>query len=618
MGPLLEETLSKMILSPSGWRGIFAQDGDAESRNPQISSEHSLIVTAAARAFSDYLAHPEPGQKKPRRGAIIVGRDTRPTGEAIAQDIILSLSALGNQVLYAGVCASPEIMAFTRKRAAEEGAGYDTIQGFIYISASHNPIGYNGLKFGLTGGGTIPAQVNSPLVLAFKEALARPKIEEELEALLERANPEIVDLIYEADFLYKDMALEDYTEFSRQVISGFSGGEKQESFFEGIRQGLEQYPLGIGADFNGSARAQSIDRSFLSSLGVSFSAINAHEILSPIVPEGASLDKCREFLEELHRQDSRNLLAYMPDCDGDRGNLVVIADQGKARNLEAQEVFALACVAELSSLVWTGELSYDPQGRPLQRAALVVNDPTSNRIDRIAGAFGVQVHRAEVGEANVVGLAAKLRDQGYLVRILGEGSAGGTIIHPAAVRDPINTLGGILKILLLRGDEGPFAIWCRLSGQEQLISKDFGLAQIIASLPVYHTTGAYTDDALLSVQTKDHAKLKECYQGIFTRDWEKERKTLQKMGGIDSWEAASYRGLEESRGITNFGEAGTGGLKIELLRGSESRAWIWMRGSATEPVFRIMADAPDPELERYLITWQRRMVLEADRALASS
>jgi phosphoglucomutase len=39
-----------------------------------------------------------------------------------------------------------------------------------------------------------------------------------------------------------------------------------------------------------------------------------------------------------------------------------------------------------------------------------------------------------------------------------------------------------------------------------------------------------------------------------------------------------------------------------------------MRGSATEPVFRVMADVEgrDRQAERYLIDWQRSMVSEAD------
>jgi phosphoglucomutase len=75
--------------------------------------------------------------------------------------------------------------------------------------------------------------------------------------------------------------------------------------------------------------------------------------------------------------------------------------------------------------------------------------------------------------------------------------------------------------------------------------------------------------------------------------------------------------MEEKRGISRFGEAGKGGLKI-CFRNAEGKttAAVWMRGSATEPVFRIMADAEgrDRRIERDLIEWQRRMTLEADES----
>ena len=58
------------------------------------------------------------------------------------------------------------------------------------------------------------------------------------------------------------------------------------------------------------------------------------------------------------------------------------------------------------------------------------------RIEEIAEAFYASVYRAEVGEANVVNLARSLRDKGFTVPILGEGSNGGNITHPAAVRIP--------------------------------------------------------------------------------------------------------------------------------------------------------------------------------------
>jgi phosphoglucomutase len=322
----------------------------------------------------------------------------------------------------------------------------------------------------------------------------------------------------------------------------------------------------------------------------------------------------------------------MPDCDGDRGNLVVWDDTvGKARVLEAQEVFALCSVAELAHLVWTGEAGSAPR-----KIAIAVNDPTSLRVDRIAAAFGVELFRAEVGEANVVGLARKLRERGYTVRVLGEGSAGGNITHPSAVRDPLDTLLSLLKLLCVRGGdsrqddsrqddshrgefregkEGFFSIWLKRRGRGAEYREDFTLADVIASLPPFVTTGVYEAEALLKVKTLDHGVLKDRYQTVFLREWESRKDQLRDKYGITSWEAAAYNGMEEHRGITRFGDAGRGGLKVHFLNGEGIPiAAIWMRGSATEPVFRIMADAEgrDNSLERDLIFWQRRMVAEAD------
>ncbi|MDR3122754.1 MAG: phosphatidylglycerol lysyltransferase, partial [Treponema sp.] len=308
------------------------------------------------------------------------------------------------------------------------------------------------------------------------------------------------------------------------------------------------------------------------------------------------------------------ILGYVPDCDGDRGNLVMW-DGAEARTLEAQEVFALACVSELAHLVLTGELRYDHRGRALDKAAVAVNDPTSLRVDRIARAFDVPVFRAEVGEANVVGLARKLREQGYRVRILGEGSAGGNITHPSAVRDPVNTLLSLIKLLAIRR-EGFFELWLRRSGRTEAWRPDFALADVIASLPAFVTTGTYSPEALLQVRSTDHSLLKGRYQRVFLREWEERKGFLRSRYGIAGWEAAAYNGMEERRGIADFASAGRGGLKISFLNDAgQATACVWMRGSATEPVFRVMADVEgtDRQEERYLIDWQRSMVSEADR-----
>ena len=612
-----------MILSHSGWRGVFAAQGGEESRTGEISKAHELISAGAAVVFAGYLY-----SLSGSTPMILVGSDTRPTGTAIAETMVSVLLEYNCRVSYAGVVAAPEIMAWARTFQDEKPGSC----GFIYISASHNPIGHNGLKFGLSDGGVLPASETAKLIENFNLLMANFLSGKNLGIAKNGGYYSLAEYINNPLLLYrlpdtaakcsfvmgqhkdaKKEALNAYFNFSNEVAWGAEAG-----FAEAFRQGLAERPLGVCCDFNGSARCVSIDRDFFASMGIQFEAINAQpgEIAHRIVPEGESLDPCCAFLEEQHRRNPAFVLGYVPDCDGDRGNLVIWDDTvQKARALEAQEVFALACIAELAQLAWGG--------LPL-KTAVAVNDPTSLRIDRIAEAFGASVFRAEVGEANVVGLARKLREEGYTVRILGEGSAGGNITHPSAVRDPLHTVLAIAKLLSLKETPlqhtaaekpGLFKLWCDASGQAQLYRAGFSLADIIASLPPFITTGAYSPEAVLRI-TRGHAALKNRYQNIFLRDWEERKGQLKTNYGIYSWEAAAYNGTEERKGIDNFGSAGKGGLKINFLNASNRAvASIWMRGSATEPVFRILADAEgnDRNTERELINWQRQMTLEADR-----
>jgi phosphoglucomutase len=596
----INEALDKMILSASGWRGVFSAYGNEEGNSGEISQAHRIICGAAALVFAEYLQvlRKSPALPWP---FILIGSDTRPTGKAIIETMIPVIINAGCDVRYAGVMAAPEIMAWARKTRGELRTG-----GFIYISASHNPIGHNGIKFGLLDGGVLAAEETEKLIANFRSFFERSDCISKIESIIASGNYKEIENIYAGIDSYKAYAYKSYFEFCGDVVWGYTG-----SISTHVKEGLAKRPLGIVCDFNGSARTVSIDRRFFSSLGIKFEFINSEpgNIAHRIVPEVESLEPCKALLEKVHGRDASFVLGYMPDCDGDRGNLVIWDDAvGKARALEAQEVFALACAAELAHFVWMGE--------DVSKAAVAVNDPTSMRIDRIAEAFGVSVFRAEVGEANVVGLARKLRKDGYFVRILGEGSAGGNITHPSAVRDPINTVLAIVKLLSVRskdGTDGLFEIWCKCSGQGEKYHDNFTLADIIESLPKFATSPAYSDLAVLKIKTTDHATLKDRYKKVFLREWEGRRDELKTRFGIHDWEAIAYNGMEEKRKLAHFGDAGKGGLKILFFdKEGKATSYIWMRGSATEPVFRIMADAPTKEAEQYLLDWQRCMIMEAD------
>ena len=335
------------------------------------------------------------------------------------------------------------------------------------------------------------------------------------------------------------------------------------------------------------------------------------------MPEGANLDFCAKKIEHLHLDSNASLLdkncflGYMPDCDGDRGNIIYWNEAlNKAVPLEAQEVFALSVIAE------TAYSFYCKRGN--KKPAIAVNGPTSLRIEEAAACFGADVFRAEVGEANVVNLAAELREKNYDVRILGEGSNGGNITHPAKVRDPINTIFAILKLLLIKTEfmkKGLFHIWCEKSKQMDKYKPDFTLTDILKTLPQYTTTPTGEKRAILKIRTEDHAILKGRYQKIFEEEWAKKKDELKSRFGIVRYRSFSNNGTKQIEDLKDFSVSGKGGLKIQFYNSKdEPVAFIWMRGSGTEPIFRIMADIKGLSLEdeKYLVEWQGEMVRRAD------
>jgi phosphomannomutase len=105
-----------LMVSISGIRGIVG-----ESLTPET------IVKYAA-GFAEYC----------KRGTIIVGRDGRITGKSIADIVVATLLQMGCKVVSLGICPTPTVgLAIEKMHAA----------GGIVITASHNPMIWNGLKF---------------------------------------------------------------------------------------------------------------------------------------------------------------------------------------------------------------------------------------------------------------------------------------------------------------------------------------------------------------------------------------------------------------------------------------------------------------------------------------
>jgi phosphoglucomutase len=632
----IREAASGLILSASGWRKVFAapdpsaplapwatarraeggQAGlaDEDSLSPLVAPADLFLAGAMASVFFDWLRE-RSGRPDP---AVIVGLDSRPTGPALADAMCRVFLGLGARPRYLFIVAAPEIMAYSRNASLVAGDHEDRAEGFCYISASHNPPGHNGVKFGV-GGGVLPGRDSARLIEAFKVLSSSPDLVKRILYAAEAAEPKELAALYSGVSAMKRRSISAYTLFAREVVTGREDLAGQDAFLDEIAAGAAARKASVLAEMNGSARSLSIDADFLEACGIGTRRINdsPRAFAHRIVPEGESLEDCRRALEAAHAEDPSFVAGYVPDCDGDRGNLVVL-EGGKGRVLGAQEVFALCCVAECAQLLRDAGEGEAP------KAAIAVNDATSMRIEAIGEAFGVEVHRAETGEANVVGLADGLRAKGYRVRILGEGSNGGNITWPSAVRDPLATVFALLKLLLIRGEatgpaKGLFRIWLERIGKPEAWKEDFGLSDVISSLPAFATTSAFEEEAMLRIRSLDHGALKEGYRAAFLAAWERDRAEFARRFGAMSWEAFASNGSAETKAGDNFATSGRGGLRI-VFRDAAGKAvaFVWMRGSGTEPVFRIMADVAggNKDDEAWLLSWHRGLVLAADAGAA--
>ncbi|MCR5762102.1 MAG: phosphoglucomutase [Treponema sp.] len=608
-----------MILSASGWRKVFTQSKDGEDSSPEIGKENELICALIGETFAQYVI----SASDKTSPVIAIATDTRPTGTEIADAILKALQSRHVTIQFLGVASAPEIMAYAKN-----------VDGFLYISASHNPIGHNGIKFGLNDGGVLEGSEAKKLIEEFEKKCLDEDAEKHAQDILSSVDNAALTLIKNESDNYKKESIRIYDAFIKKVITGSDTEEEQNIIFNEIKSYLKEKTISIVCDMNGSARSTSIDKTFIPSCNLKFIPFNDEpgKIVHGIIPEPENLIHCATKMQQLqYSGDETVILGYMPDCDGDRGNIVYWNERSqKALPIPAQTVFALCVMAELSFEYWKmyrfqKKSLYYKAMNLIKRRAVAVNCPTSMRIDDICKAFNIFLFRAEVGEANVVNLAQKKRSEGYSVRILGEGSNGGNITEPSHVRDPLATMFAIIKLLTIKDYtkdgityKGLFHIWCEKSGQLNKYKEDFSIVDILDTLPVYATTGVSESRAVLSVKTPDKGLLKQNFQTVFMKEWAEKKEMLTDKYDFESFEADCTNGTEEKRYCIDWNN-GTGGLKIKFYDSNKrASAFIWMRPSGTEPVFRILCDVKGDEFkseektERELLEWETEMLQKAD------
>ncbi len=109
---------------------IFGTDGVRGVANTDLTPE---LAFAIGRAGATVLAH-----TSDRHKPIIVGRDTRLSGTMLEAAIVAGITSVGRDVVSIGIVPTPAVATVTVRTGAAAG---------VMISASHNPIADNGIKF---------------------------------------------------------------------------------------------------------------------------------------------------------------------------------------------------------------------------------------------------------------------------------------------------------------------------------------------------------------------------------------------------------------------------------------------------------------------------------------
>lgn len=118
---------------------LFGTDGARGVANSELTAELAMNIGRAAAMvlISDEVEHP----------TILIGKDTRLSGDMLEGALIAGLCSVGANVELLGVVPTPAVAYLIGKYNADAG---------IMISASHNPFEFNGIKIFSSDGCKLP------------------------------------------------------------------------------------------------------------------------------------------------------------------------------------------------------------------------------------------------------------------------------------------------------------------------------------------------------------------------------------------------------------------------------------------------------------------------------
>src|SRR5260221_4628194 len=340
-----------LMVSVSGVRGLVGTD-----LTPEVVARWAAAFGTWARTGTGDGGR---GKRKPR---VVLGRDARTSGPMFASAATAGLNSVGCDVIDVGLVATPTVqLAVEHHRAA----------GGIMLTASHNPIEWNALKFVGPDG-------------IFLDTAAGTRVRELAAGYsLPRAHYDVIGAVeVDADAIARHLAR----------VLALRGVD-----VKAIRRRRFRVALDTVRGAGGAVMPELLER-----LGCRVDPINLKtDGLFPRPPE--PVPENLKALGALVRRKNADIgIAVDPDVD----RLAIVDENGRAIGEDYTLAFAIRAV------------------RPSSRQTVVCNLSTSLVVEDAAREFGAKAVRAPVGEAHVARTMIALKSV-----IGGEGNGG--VMYPA-------------------------------------------------------------------------------------------------------------------------------------------------------------------------------------------
>jgi phosphomannomutase len=356
----------QLIISVSGVRGIIGDNLTAS-----VAAEYGC-------AFGTFLKENNPGS----RLSVCIGMDSRPSGQMLKSAVTAGLTDTGVDIIDLGLVTTPCVGVSLRELGCTGG---------VIITASHNPIPYNGIKLLLSNGIAPPPETAAKIKQNFSDRK-----------------------FIHTDSTHCGKVTSDIQADSRHISKVLAIIDKELIASKKFKVALDS--------INGAGGR--ITKKLLAEMGCEVSAINDEPTgMFPHAPEPTA-DNLRDFCKIVKNMGADIGFAQDPDAD----RLAIVDEKGTYIG----EEYSLALAAKYIFSKRSGKAA--------------ANLSTSRMIDDIAYKANSQVMRTAVGEANV---ASAMLEHDCIIG--GEGNGGVIDLRVGPVRD---SLVGIALVLQLMAETG--------------------------------------------------------------------------------------------------------------------------------------------------------------------